>query len=292
MKRRIVLLGCALGLLAGSSVSCTETSGLPETPLDEQVNVADGAAPHAPSTDDPSTDDAGSGLAADALPAQDVTMGDGAHCTPDLTGTVRDFHEDHPDFENDAFNSDTGETEIVLPTLGADHKPVYRLTGAGGTKLTTGKPEFDQWYRDVPGINRSFPLKLTLTKGANGLMTYENNEFFPIDGQGFGNEGREHNFSFTFELHTQFQYHGGEVFTFTGDDDLWVFINGKRAIDLGGLHPKLTDTIRLDDRATALGLEKGKTYELSVFHAERHTTASRFRIDTTIEFTNCSAIIR
>lgn len=231
------------------------------------------------------------GLNTDAQVADAIAL-DAAGCTPDLTGTVRDFREEHPDFENDAFLSDTGESDIVERMLGKDYKPVYRKNDGMGTRLTTGKVHFDQWYRDVPGVNRSFPFRLTLSKSESGVMTYENEEFFPADGQGFGAEGRAHNFAFTFELHTEFVVRGGEVFTFTGDDDLWVFINGRLAIDLGGLHPKLSRTIRLDERASELGLERGKTYGLSVFHAERHTTASRFRIDTTIEFTNCAPIVR
>ena len=68
----------------------------------------------------------------------------------------------------------------------------------------------------------------------------------------------------------------------TGDDDLWVFINGKLALDLGGLHSQQTGTIDLDASASKLGITKGQNYPLVLFHAERHTVDSNFRIETTI----------
>jgi fibro-slime domain-containing protein len=128
--------------------------------------------------------------------------------------------------------------------------------------------------------------------GANGVASYDNGEFFPIDGQGFGNyKNTGHNFAFTFELHTTFAYQGGEVFTFTGDDDLWVFVNGHLGIDLGGLHPERSRSIDLDTVAKDFGLKLGNTYPLDLFHAERHTNASHFRVETSIQFTNCNPII-
>lgn len=63
-------------------------------------------------------------------------------------------------------------------------------------------------------MNVVIPVTLKPTVDASGLATYEDLEFFPIDGQGFGNEGLSNNFHFTFELHMTFVYEGGEVFSF------------------------------------------------------------------------------
>jgi fibro-slime domain-containing protein len=72
---------------------------------------------------------------------------------------------------------------------------------------------------------------------------------------------------------------------------LWVFVNGHLGIDLGGLHPERSRSIELDKVAKDFGLVLGKTYPLDLFHAERHTNASHFRVETSIVFTNCNPII-
>lgn len=216
---------------------------------------------------------------------------DNQNCDPQLTGTLRDFRAynggaGHPDFE---VFSGTGQLGIVKNELGPDHKPAY--APAGPTANTAGPEAFAQWYNDVSGVNVSVPFTVEMTVDQNGLATFLDNDFLPLDGQGFGNEGLDHNYGFTFELHMTFRYKGGEVFSFTGDDDLWVFFNNRLGIDLGGLHDSQSQTINLDARATELGLVVGQEYALDFFQAERHSTGSNFGIQSTLDFTNCEPVI-
>ncbi|HEX4341264.1 MAG TPA: fibro-slime domain-containing protein [Polyangiaceae bacterium] len=220
-----------------------------------------------------------------------------------MLAIVRDFkgiNEDagHPDFE--AFSGKDATTGLVAAELGADRKPVYASRCEASPdkascpygQMTTSKPDFDEWYRFTDGVNK--PYQLFLQFDANhGVYTFASTAFFPLDDAGWGNSPHKshHNFGFTTELHTRFAYNGGEVFSFTGDDDLWVFVNGKLAIDLGGLHPSKSRTLDLDASSGELGIVKGQSYDLELFHAERHSANSDFRVDTTLSFTNCGTVV-
>ncbi|UQA57157.1 fibro-slime domain-containing protein [Polyangium aurulentum] len=199
--------------------------------------------------------------------------------------TLRDFSAAHPDFEELAIGLDLG---IVAPTLGPDDKPVY--AGNPTTPTTSGQSNFDQWFRDIPGVNATAPftLELSATPDEPSVYRFEAPDCFPIDGQLLGNEGNSHNFHFTLEMQIPFRYVGGESLTFRGDDDLWVFINRRLAIDLGGVHSQETATVSLDDAAATLGITQGEIFPFALFFAERHTTGSNFYLETTItEFALC-----
>lgn len=199
-----------------------------------------------------------------------------------IEATVRDFQQSHPDFER--YSGSGATTGLVEDVLDADRKPVFLDTHGSGSfgQQLTSESDFEQWYRDVQGVNEAFEVEIELQE-MNGAFVYDDSDFFPIDGSGFGNEGHAHNFHFTTEIHTSFTYEGGETFTFRGDDDLWIFVNGRLALDLGGLHTPVEGTIDFDAQAGALGIEVGEEYSMDIFHAERHTSQSNFRVQTNIE---------
>jgi fibro-slime domain-containing protein len=212
----------------------------------------------------------------DAPTSTGDTTGVMEECETDLVGVVRDFKASHPDFEAEI----SAETGIVKAQLGGDHKPVY--AGGGGTQTTHGEANFNQWYNDAPGVNLALERTIPLTDNGMGAFVFDSAAFFPIDGEGFGDEGNPHNYHFTLELHTKFKYEGGEVFKFTGDDDLFVFVNGVLAIDLGGVHGPMSGEVDMDAQAAQLGISVGGEYTLDFFFAERHTSESNFHIETTI----------
>ena len=208
-----------------------------------------------------------------------------------VAAKVRDFHATHPDMERPVDGPDSAyglQTGMVLPTLGADRTPQY--AHAGGIKGVASPDSFHSWYHDTASgelANSAVNVELALQALPDGSFVFASDAFFPIDGAGFGNEstvqGASRNFHFTTEIHTTFTYVGGEEFTFLGDDDVWVFVNGQLAIDLGGVHQAAESTLDFDALAGSLGLTLGGKYPLDIFHAERRTGASNFNFATTIE---------
>lgn len=190
-----------------------------------------------------------------------------------VNATVRDFTTTHADFDQSIIAQDYAIVGSLGSAIGAGRKPVY--AAAGSTATVASQASFNQWWTDN-SYSTTIPIALDNgMAGPGGIYTYDDSTFFPIDGQLRGNERRPHNYHFTVEMHTSFMYQTGQVFQYTADDDLFVYVNDKLVVDGGGVWPARSYSVNLD----TLGLTPGQVYAYDIFFAERHTVDSRLRFD-------------
>jgi len=211
--------------------------------------------------------------------------------------TVRDFRgasaATNPDFDNSDISG--LRTGMVATTLDSNGKPVY--VGSGGGSNAAGNvfsaDSFAAWYRDCGVGSFSCVSKHTVTLSADvdasDVLNYANNAYFPLDALTdpsiWDRAGApNHNFFFTSELYLELIYDPTKEnkFKFTGDDDVWVFINGKLVMDLGGIHSATTGEFDLDTLVAGLGIDPYEKYDFTMFHAERHHTESNMSITSTL----------
>lgn len=167
---------------------------------------------------------------------------------------------------------------------------------------------FTDWFEDRgQGVNRPFLYTMKFVQDDNtGFFEFQENHFFPLDkdqgarkesssgpdGFGYLQTGTKdgvdlstHVYGFTVEFHAMFTYNQGkhQFLSVRGDDDLWAFVNGHRAIDLGGIHAAESDSISLDDKAGDFGLTDKGEYNLDFYFAERSVASSTLSVVTDLE---------
>ncbi|HSQ42413.1 MAG TPA: fibro-slime domain-containing protein [Fibrobacteraceae bacterium] len=113
----------------------------------------------------------------------------------------------------------------------------------------------------------------------------------------YGADSLLHNYFFTVAGYTTFRYHSGDTLYFSGNDDLWFFVDGYLVADLGGAHNPAEARLVLDDiapdlisRGDTLGVDgsdastwaDGSKHHLHFFYAERQTDGANFQIRTNI----------
>lgn len=215
----------------------------------------------------------------------DVTDTGNMECANVLRVLVRDFTTfDHPDFGG--LKSPSMASGMLEDMLGSDRKPVRT------EELPAVAVQFEDWYENVEGTNVPYVVDLWLEPDLTQFV-FDSSRFFPLDSVATEDDEQEdldgtlRNFGFTTELHTSFEYQGGESFTFRGDDDVFVFVDGNLVVDLGGVHNPVEGAVAIDE----LGLTLGNVYDLDLFQAERNPFGSNFRLETTLDFTECGVIL-
>ncbi|MEO7425050.1 MAG: fibro-slime domain-containing protein [Fibrobacteria bacterium] len=182
----------------------------------------------------------------------------------------------------------------------ADWVPVlnqFSYAGGTGDCLSTVFNAVGDGWRNTK-YKDSLDFNLDVTQGANTYVysrmgNYDTgdpvtswrgdpSEYFPLDKYAVDPAwtSTSHNYGFCTELHTTFQYQSGLKFEFTGDDDVWVYVNDSLTIDLGGVHAATSSFLNLDDMKT---LKYGTTYNFDMFQCERQPVNSSSRIVTNIK---------
>jgi fibro-slime domain-containing protein len=170
-------------------------------------------------------------------------------------------------------------------------RPVY--TNGGRVLSGVNTVSYDTSYKNFV-IQDS--LTFNLVDNVNGVYQFQSATFFPLDGRGFGADNptinwngqpldrntNKHNYSFALHLKKSFEVRRGLTFSFTGDDDLWVFINRQLVLDLGGIHTPVTGSFSLDALMPGLGLSEGDSAIIDVFYCERQAEGSDILITTNI----------
>lgn len=165
------------------------------------------------------------------------------------------------------FNNDPKVKVLGLTNI--DNYKLNFLRTGDTYKLTKVLNEKDQNANEsYTGSSDFFPL--------NHVSSVQNNNEDKENGTKNVYFGMRYDFTFTLG-----DYNGPLNYTFNGDDDLWVFLDGQLVLDDGGIHGAIKKSVNIKEE---LGNDpdKSATHQITVLYMERGGNESNCSMEFTI----------
>lgn len=208
------------------------------------------------------------------------------------------------------YNKDVRRTEGLLKEVENDGKgavkfkypePGFFVDQDATVNINSTKTYLRKVIKDYKLVfdQKGDSYKLTKVINKNGeQLAAAGNDFFPLDKVSRSEKSdNNHNYFFGMRYDVTFKigdYVGPLNYTFTGDDDLWVVLDGKQiVIDLGGIHDAAKKTVDLWDYVKGEDgeiIDKEKEHTLTILYMERGAYLSNCQMDFTLPSARISEV--
>lgn len=194
--------------------------------------------------------------------------------------------------------------QIERGLVGYELDKNYLPVAVGGDLLPNrGLTDMKRWFDSVEGKSKEYTGVLNMSYKVDGApeFAFESESFYPLDeakfsaGDSVNKDGHNRLFTMAFAVPFTVTASGDEVFEITADDDTFVFVGTKIALDMGGIHDAVTGKITINERGeiytavadeelaySGIQVNQGDGSIVRIFHADRDSEDSVFKI----KFTN------